>query len=161
LKAQPERWTHPLWLSGPVGTGKTWRACGLLKGYLAKHREYARFVSVPELLARVRATYNVGKFASEVPTEQSIVAELVRQQLLVLDEVGQLRNGGRHELTILLAIVDGRMLAGKGDIVVTSNDSPEELRKRTRNNDDARRLLSRLQGMTRHEAMAGPDRRLG
>jgi DNA replication protein DnaC len=112
---------------------------------------------VPALLSRIRAAYSI----DGAPTEQSIVAELVRQQLLVLDEVGQLRNGGRHELTILLAIVDGRMLAGKGDIVVTSNDSPEELRKRTRSNDDARRLLSRLMGMTRHEAMTGPDRRLG
>ena len=72
-----------LLFSGPTGCGITQLAAAIANELLAKGCTVI-FQSVPELLMRIRSTYN----RQADTTEEALVAELVRCDLLVLDDLG-------------------------------------------------------------------------
>ncbi len=82
-----------LYLYGPVGTGKTYTACGVAKAWVWDHtttydgREYVaapcRYRSVPRLLQEMRECYDGHGDQAE------LAGSLMRCRLLVLDDMGQ------------------------------------------------------------------------
>ena len=81
---QPDAEAPWLVLSGPVGSGKTHLAITLLNHWMDTRHLMGRFVSVANLLLRVRSTYQ----ANAVETEFAVVQELGQTPLLVLDDLG-------------------------------------------------------------------------
>jgi len=72
-----------LYIWGPFGVGKTGLAVGYAWDYLTKMNPITlRFVTVPDLLASLRATYSTGQ------TEEHIITLYSRCGLLVLDDLG-------------------------------------------------------------------------
>lgn len=137
-----------LMMVGGVGTGKTHVAVGLVK-LAAGMGVDARFAVVPDLLARIKATYGGGRRAE---TESAIVEELSTVQFLALDDVGaeQPTDWVRERL---YTIVNRRYNAGL-PIVTTSNEDEELLAKKL-----GRRIVSRLVGTSLQVEFSGADYR--
>ena len=92
-------------LSGPVGSGKTHLAIALLNHWMDTRHLMGRFVSVANLLLRVRSTYQ----ANAVETEFAVVQELGQTPLLVLDDLGAgYKTESQHAESVLLGILDER-----------------------------------------------------
>lgn len=66
-------------LRGPTGCGKTHLAVSMLRNQ--EQRDF-NFISVPELLLKIRSTFNQGT------SEEDIIAEYTSCPLLVLDDMG-------------------------------------------------------------------------
>jgi DNA replication protein DnaC len=104
-------------LLGPVGTGKTHLAVGIMRGWEGSK---SVFVKQSTLLRQLRATYGDKSAADPIPKCQSA-------GILVLDEMG-LSGGGKDELPMLSEILDHRYGAKKPTIL-TSNCAWDELRE--------------------------------
>lgn len=145
-----------LWLVGPVGSGKTHRACAVLRGWTALNGGGARFVTAPALLAELRATYDGDG------SEAAVIGKYARCPLLVVDDLGK-EAPTEWSLSKLYEIVDARWGAGL-PTVVTSNQTPDELARRLARDADpetAKAVVSRLAGTCDVAALGGNDRRLG
>lgn len=70
--------------AGAPGTGKTHLACGLLR-HVLERGGFGLYVTVMGMLGRIKATYD--ERATE--TEQQVLAEFERVDMLVIDEVGR------------------------------------------------------------------------
>ena len=109
-------------LSGGVGLGKTHLAAGLMAWTLARGLT-ARYVSLPDLLSDLRASYNR---ESDIRTED-VLNPLRDAALLVLDEIG-VQRGTEWELDLLAQLIDERYRdAPSMALVLLTNASPEEL----------------------------------
>jgi DNA replication protein DnaC len=109
-------------LYGPVGTGKTYAATAMMRSYLETSRT-ARFISLKDLLLDLRETYGTDT------TERQILRPLLAAGLLVVDDVGTVKSGGRESdftSDTLLSIIDDRQKQNKPTIL-TTNLQPEEL----------------------------------
>ena len=73
---------HSLFLTGPVGTGKTWAACCIGNELLEKGRA-VKFVSAADLLLQIRDS-----FSYESGSELQVLQPLFRVEFLLLDELG-------------------------------------------------------------------------
>lgn len=111
-----------LLLSGRPGVGKTHLAVAIALES-ARAGLSVRYVAVPDLLQRLRASFDRG---SEARTE-SILDELHRVHVLILDEVAATR-GTDWERETLSALVDDRYRDG-GKLVIATNATPDELPK--------------------------------
>ncbi len=116
-------------LLGPRGTGKTQLAVALAR-YLAEQsiqgnamlraRAPATYASLPDLLIRVRATFNGSGRGNE--TEAGILAELSRVRLLVLDECHE-AGGSEWARSFFTSLVD-RRYRDSIDTLLISNEEP-------------------------------------
>jgi len=136
-----------LTLTGAVGTGKTHVAVGLIRLACGLGVE-ARFYGTPELLTRIKATYN--HTAGE--TEDDVLRELAEVPLLVLDDLGVERPSDWVR-DRLYQIVNARYVAQR-PIVVTANEDLSDLAPRL-----GRRIVSRLSGASIELTFEGQDYR--
>lgn len=156
------------YIYGPQGRGKTERACGILRGYLKGgirdvgggtyvSTRSARFVAVPELLMRMRRTYD-----RRDETESDLMWAYAGVGMLCLDDLGK---GQMTDWAIerIYTLVNMRYENAR-PIVVTSQYSGEELVARLSERGDeqtAMAIWSRITEMCKVGRVTGRDRRLG
>lgn len=102
---------------GKTGTGKSHLAAAVIRHVVTKHLANARYTTAEDLFFRVRASYNDSREESEA----SIVREMVKPDLLVIDEVG-IGRGTPHETGILAAVLSRRYDAMRSTILVSNVD---------------------------------------
>lgn len=114
-----------LLLAGPVGTGKTHLAAAIVHEVIEKHVIPAAFVTVPDLLARIKATFGNGH---NEETQEELINLVRSADLLVLDDMGVEKptDWVREQLYIIL---DSRYEDLKPTII-TTNCSLEEMEER-------------------------------
>jgi DNA replication protein DnaC len=112
-------------LLGTVGTGKTHLSAAMLQAVI---REYAHdglrglYATAGSIIRDVKAT-----FGNRGRTEADVYADLIRPDLLVIDEVG-VQHGTDFERQVLFEVINGRYEKIKPTIVV-SNLGVTELRQ--------------------------------
>lgn len=141
---------YMLLLTGPPGRGKSHIAAGIQRRVFERHGKSSRFWVVPELLDRIKATFNEER---RHETVDEIHNEMGRIPLLILDDLGTEKSTEWAEEE-LFKIVDRRYREGL-PLVVTTNLETVHL--------DAR-LESRLTDRTHGRVVAFdgnryPDRR--
>lgn len=153
------------YLNGGVGVGKSHMAVALIRQYLEsispeydeqKREFYIRdtqlvqpiFIEVPELLLRIRDTYN----DKNQETEKDIVDYFTQTPFLVLDDLGTEKASDFSTLMLYL-IINRRSTSGKATII-TSNLDLEEIKEKL-----SERVSSRIRGMCQFIHMTGNDRR--
>lgn len=138
-----------LFIAGPVGTGKTHLAVGVLRAARELRGIGGRFAMVPAVLAQIRAAIGRGD------EDAAYVLETYQQTpLLVLDDIGAERvtDWVREQLFLL---IDARYQAMLPTLV-TTNDSLETLEEHV-----GQRIVSRIMGMCDGIVLDGPDYRKG
>ena len=135
------------YLWGGVGTGKTHAAVALLRE-LIEVGHWAQFVSVPDLLDQIRATFN-----RSGESEEDICERPRNGDLVLLDDLGA-EKPSEWVREKLYQIINARYNARRCTLV-TSNKSPEQLAKQIGD-----RAVSRLMEMCEAIKLEGPDRRL-
>lgn len=107
-----------IWSKTP-GSGKTFLSCCLGKSIMMKYDLCMRFITIPDYLAAVGASYKREQGAAD---ESQMYREC---DLLVFDDMGAQKNGDWQEQEVF-HIVNERLNAGKVTIY-TANMPPEEL----------------------------------
>lgn len=134
-----------LYIYGPAGTGKTHLATGVARQFPAAS------VLKPQRIYRIIR----GNGRQSADQEQASINRLVRQPILVIDDLGVDKRTD-YSVSTLYEIIDGRIMAKKRGLIVTSNLSLDALAERL--GDD--RIASRLAGACRIVEIAGADRRI-
>ncbi len=112
-------------LLGTVGTGKTHLGAAMLQAVIREHAHdglRGLYASAGSIIRDVKAT-----FGNRGRTEADVYADLIRPDLLVIDEVG-VQHGTDFERQVLFEVINGRYEKIKPTIVV-SNLGVTELRQ--------------------------------
>jgi len=143
-----------LWIYGTVGTGKTMVASILANACLRRRRD-VRFCNVPQLLGRLRTAAAEGGTAV-----RDLLSATGAAAVLILDDLGA-ENQSAWTLEQIFGIVNDRYNGGDGQLLITSNLSPLELRRQwgAVDHQQAERICSRLAEMTLAVEIVGVDRR--
>ncbi len=138
-----------LYLCGPVGRGKTYRAAAIMRHRIEQGVKRDRFVSLPELLLQIRSTYGAGE-----ESESDVILRYATAPLLVLDDLGaeKTTDAVRASLGIL---IDRRATDSRRRTIITGNLTMQEIA-----GQHGPRIASRIAGMCRVISLTGPDRRL-
>lgn len=115
----------PVWLYGPVGSGKTGLAAACLRELVRADIDGVLFVTAPDLMLRIQATFS--RVAGE-PTTAEVLASVRDAEVLVIDDFGQ-EHGTEWSRSMLWDLVNARSAAMK-QTIYTSNLNPEQLAKR-------------------------------
>jgi DNA replication protein DnaC len=107
-------------LAGKPGTGKTHIACGIGRALIEQTRSVL-FMTVLQALRYVKDTYR----RESTRTESDAVADLLRPDLLILDEIGA-QLGSEHEKMLMFEIINERYQRCRSTILI-SNLTGEEL----------------------------------
>ena len=134
-----------LYIYGPAGTGKTHLATGVARQLPGSS------VLKPQRIYRIVR----GNGRQSAEDEQASINRLVRQPILVIDDLGVDKRTD-YSVSTLYEIIDGRIMAKKKGLIVTSNLSLDALAERL--GDD--RIASRLAGACRIVEISGADRRI-
>ena len=110
-------------MAGPSGTGKSHLAVAIVKA-IAATGKLAIFQSVPELLAKLRLTYDKN---NDGETEDEILEQLTKCDLLVLDDIGAEKQSAWTEERLYLLI--DRRYRDKRATIVTTNLNYNEIEK--------------------------------
>lgn len=149
---------------GSVGTGKTHLAVAIARELVETKGIEARFLTVPELLDRLKASY-AGE--SERETQARIFGDILSADLVVIDELGAVRLTDWVFDTVELLI--GRLYNESRSMIVTTNyqnlppgaTSGNEYYRATRpetlGDRIGARMFSRLQQRCIVIEMNGPD----
>ncbi len=106
-------------ICGHVGTGKTMNACAMCN-YLSDRGHEVLFVSLSEMLDRIRDTYSSGKSESK----SQVLEDYISYDLLIIDEIG-VHHGTTDERNILSRIIDGRYNKMRPTLLVGNLDRQE------------------------------------
>lgn len=112
-------------LLGTVGTGKTHLGAAMLQAVIREHAHdglRGLYATAGSIIRDVKAT-----FGNRERTESDVYADLIRPDLLVIDEVG-VQHGTDFERQVLFEVINGRYEKIKPTIVV-SNLGVTELRQ--------------------------------
>lgn len=112
-------------LLGTVGTGKTHLGAAMLQAVIREHAHdglRGLYATAGSIIRDVKAT-----FGNRGRTEADVYADLIRPDLLVIDEVG-VQHGTDFERQVLFEVINGRYEKIKPTIVV-SNLGVTELRQ--------------------------------
>jgi len=108
-------------LVGPRGTGKTQMAAYAMRYTIERDPGNAmratRYCNWCDIVRQIKGTF--GK--NDGPTEETIIADLVKYRLLVIDEVHE-GNGREFEAGLFTAIIDARYRAMKDTILISNQD---------------------------------------
>lgn len=118
VDALPERLADGdgLWISGGVGSGKTWLAM-LVARYAIEQGHSVAIYSVPRLLSEIRRTYDDG----DGPSTLELLDQLTSVSLLVLDDVGTERSNP-WVLEQLYTIINERWQEQRSIVLTTNLD---------------------------------------
>ncbi|OLN29935.1 DNA replication protein DnaC [Desulfosporosinus metallidurans] len=121
-------------LIGPVGTGKSHLAAAVFNSL--KESKSCIFVNVPELLARIMASYS----SKSTESEEEIINAVKQCDVLILDDLGAERHKGDDDWATekLFTIVDFRY-RNMRPIFSTTNCTPDSLEDKI-----GQRIMSRL-----------------
>lgn len=134
-----------LLISGPVGTGKTHLAIGIIREVMKLNESIvSRFVEVPALLAEIRNGFNTGI------AEASPLKMVEQADLLVLDDLGaeKVTEWVREQLYIVI----NQRYSDMKPTIITTNDSLEELEANV-----SQRTVSRIMDMCDGILLTGED----
>lgn len=140
-----------LFISGPLGTGKTGIAYGLAR-LLIERGTGVLIWYVPDLLEAIKASWN----DPSIQSEHEILDEATAAPVLVLDDLGS-ETATDWSIGTLALVVDRRYREER-TIIATSNLSPGGLLGHMRN-DNGRRIVSRLNEMCEELVLDGGDLR--
>ncbi len=104
---------------GPPGTGKTHLACAIANYVIRTYGNTALFVTVFDLIQRVKATY-----VSSDKTEREIMQGFTAPDLLILDEVG-VQFGTEYEKIIITDLINRRYADMRPTIILSNLDQAE------------------------------------
>lgn len=146
--------TDSLYMTGPKGTGKTHLAAAMIREIVLDRTPShgisdLEWISAPDLLLEIRATFRDGAEQSE----KGIIEQYSECRLLVLDDLG-VEKTTEWSLQTLYTIIDRRYREER-QTIVTSNLNLDELAEKL---DD--RIASRLSELCRVVVLTGPDRRV-
>lgn len=150
-----------LFVTGEFGTGKTHKAVAMLKAYVMslnclEFREpfttKALFITVPELLVALRASFNQKSQESQ-ESEAALFARFCNVDFLVLDDIG-VEKISDWVLQSLYVIINKRY-SEQRQTIITSNLNLSELKQVI-----GERIASRIAGMCRVLTLKGQDRRI-
>jgi DNA replication protein DnaC len=108
-------------LTGGPGTGKTHLACAVANSVMTDYLGAVAFGTVATLLRHIKDTYRKDSDRSE----QAAINDLVRPDLLVVDEVG-VQVGSEHEKLLMFEVLNSRYQELRPTILI-SNLSATEL----------------------------------
>ena len=146
-------------VTGGCGTGKTHIAIGALKHFIQQlpcgyfqcypdiQVQEAEFITVPELLMKIRSCFSLNE------CEETIVKKYSNIPFLVLDDLG-VEKTSEWALQTLYIIINNRY-SNCLQTVITSNFSIEEISEKLGD-----RIASRVAGMCKIVKLTGKDRRL-
>lgn len=134
-----------LYLCGPVGTGKTYTAAGIIRSHI-EAGERTRWLTVPTWLHKQRESF-------DNDTSVESVDSLIKSELLVLDDIG-VERATPWALEMLYLLINEAYNACT-PLVVTSNLTYAALADKT-----GARIVSRLAECCTPVEMTGSDRRL-
>ncbi|MFN3354793.1 MAG: ATP-binding protein [Pseudomonas sp.] len=112
-------------LLGTVGTGKTHLGAAMLQAVIREHAHdglRGLYATAGSIIRDVKAT-----FGNRGRTEEDVYGDLIRPDLLVIDEVG-VQHGTDFECQVLFEVINGRYEKIKPTVVV-SNLGVTELRQ--------------------------------
>ncbi len=141
-----------LFITGGAGTGKTHLAAAIAN-FLLRGLTPVVFADITRLLSSLKATFT----EESTNSEQQLIDELCRVELLVIDDLGKEKPSQWVEEK-LYTIVNARYEDYK-PIIITSNYSLEDIEARLENSGEA--IVSRLMEMCKGLKMNGPDYRKG
>ena len=104
--------------SGTPGTGKNHLASAIANQLMSQGKPVV-LLSVMDILAKVKATYGNNNM-----TEERLLKEFCRPELLIIDEIG-LQRGSQDELLWLTRIIDKRLYSNKPTSFITNLGSKE------------------------------------
>jgi DNA replication protein DnaC len=151
------------WLWGHPGTGKTHALVVCARILIERLGISVRWVRMPDLLARIRGTYDAPGV-----TERDILGPLEAADLLILDEfcspTQSMRTGAKwrprdFELKVSAELIDARYDRAGCTTWITSNIAPTDIRALGLHQTE--RMDSRLsdESMIRTKQVGGRDRR--
>ena len=146
-----------LFITGGVGTGKTYKAVAMLKAYVMSQNctefkepfiSKALFITVPELLILLRTSFDQKSKESEA----TLFDRFCNVDFLVMDDIG-VEKASDWVLQSLYVIINKRY-SEQRQTIFTSNFNLSELKHVI-----GARLASRIAGMCRVLTLKGLDRR--
>lgn len=102
-------------LTGGPGTGKTHLACAVANAVMESHLAAVAFGTVATLLRHIKDTYR--KDATK--SEQDAIDDLVRPDLLIVDEVG-VQVGSEHEKLLMFEVLNSRYQECRPTILISN-----------------------------------------
>jgi DNA replication protein DnaC len=120
-KAFAEAWPETLKagaslvLTGGPGTGKTHLACAVGNAVMETHLAAVAFGTVAGLLRHIKDTYRKDSDRSE----QDAIDDLVRPDLLIVDEVG-VQVGSEHEKLLMFEVLNSRYQELRPTILISN-----------------------------------------
>jgi DNA replication protein DnaC len=105
--------------AGKPGTGKTHIACGIARALIEQSKS-ALFMTVLQALRHIKDTYRRDSDKSETDA----IADLLRPDLLILDEVGA-QLGSEHEKMLMFEVINERYQQCRSTILISNLNADE------------------------------------
>lgn len=112
-----------LFISGPVGTGKTY-FCNCISYELVKKNVNVVYLTAPDLMKRLR-NYNLGSFEFEEQYRQDYDL-IVDSDLLIIDDLGS-EQVSQYNMASLFNLINERLIRKK-PVIISTNVSFNEIR---------------------------------
>lgn len=130
-----DRLKYGLLLIGPLGTGKTHLAVGVLRALMEQHSVTGLFVDYRDLLRDIQDSYNSVSETSEL----QVVRPLLEVDVLLLDELGA-RRPSPWVFDTVSHVLNERYNAVKPTLITTNYREDDEKKDRTQDGAPPNRL---------------------